>query len=159
MKVRVCDPFSKYEPADISYCLKHTFNPHNQIDMHRQTELWELCCVIIAWKSVSMDSCIPFASAYLIPPSLPCIQTLSPPLFTVSLYIWHYMEFGKKHLICCTEPENSHFSFFSFSLTTQPSFTMLTWWKISLWEWEAKMLQWCFTAEFQVWKANKIVTV
>lgn len=56
---------SKYEPADISYCLKHTYIQYT--DRRTQTELWESCCVFIAWTSVSMDSCIPFASAYLIP--------------------------------------------------------------------------------------------
>lgn len=56
---------SKYEPADISYCLKHSYIQYT--DRRTQTELWESCCVFIAWTSVSMDSCIPFASAYLIP--------------------------------------------------------------------------------------------
>lgn len=70
---------------------------HTQSDRRAPSELWDSCCVFIAWTSVSMDSCIPFAFAYLIPLMLPSYTRRRPPLprFTVSLYIWDYVEFDK----------------------------------------------------------------
>lgn len=50
-------------------------------------ELWESCCVFIAWTSVSMDSCIPFASAYLIPLTLPSYTQTFPSVYSVTLYL------------------------------------------------------------------------
>lgn len=73
----------------------HTLHTQNQIDAHTQVELWEASCVFVSWTIVSMDSCITLASAYLIPLMLPLYSHRRLPRFTVSFYIWHYVEFDK----------------------------------------------------------------
>lgn len=111
--------FSKYEPADISYCLKHTYTQylHTQPDRRTQTDLWESCRVFIAWTSVSMDSCIPFSLLHTsfhrryhrIPNN-----TQTSPFGLQCHFIFDIMwslEKKKNKLICCTETEMSSFCF------------------------------------------------
>lgn len=113
--------FSKYEPADISYSLKHT-HIHTQSDRCTQTELWELCCVFIAWTSVSMDSCIPL----LLHTSFHWCYHCIPYSTDVSLglqchFIYDMMWSLKNKVICCTETEIVFFfsSFFSAQFSAQ----------------------------------------
>lgn len=101
--------FSKYEPADISYCLKHTNSTyiHSQIDAHTDRIVRIVLCFHF------MDSCITFASPYLILPMLPSYTHIRLPQFTVSLYIWHYVDFEK--LINMLYRNRNLFFFFSIS--------------------------------------------
>lgn len=61
-----------------------------------------------------MDSCITFASAYLIPLMLPSYTHGRLPRFTVSFYIWHYVELEK--LINMLYRNRNLFVFFFFLL-------------------------------------------
>lgn len=101
--------FSKYEPGRHIILLKAHI--HTQSDRHTQTELWESCCVFIAWTSVSMDSCIPFSllhtSFHRCYRRIPYNTQTSPSVYSVTLYL----TLCGNELICCTETEISSFDF------------------------------------------------